>query len=290
MPSRRVPDAIQLIDVEDNRLVLDFPFLITEIQNLALPPVEHQTVRTLSQHGVTHIQTLAQQRPVNLVLHLVGDTPEMLYYRRRQMEFIVNPFLGAMKLRLLWGPGDYVELRNVYYDSGFDMGTNDLRGPRRQSAALKLVAYDPIWWGSTLHSTTKTATSGTYSTLFSCTNEGTFFSYPSITLTGPFSTFTLDFYDTAGRVKIEEPLLAAAHYYITLTPGSRTIVDDAGEFVPVSDDTTLALSYLTFHPAVTGGVNDLGLAFTGAAAGVTSMALAYYDRWLGIGRSLNQVT
>lgn len=286
--TQRYPDTIQLLTGEDERLLLTVPFTVVELTGVSLPPIDVRSARAPDQHGSTVIDYVFRDRPVSIQIHVQGRCPEALWARQRMLEEFLTPVKGAMKIRVLWGPGDYYELRDVWFDSGLDVGIGDGSDPRNRRMPFRVVAHTPFWYGPEKASS-DTSAGGAWNPTLTCRNEGNFFAYPTVSLTGPMDAGAqLEFEPAGGVVVISDAIPAGETWVVTTGFGERYVEDAAGDYAALGEDTTLKLCYFTIAPIATDGDNTVELTAAGTTV-ATQMSIAWNDLWLGLGLDSDEV-
>lgn len=128
----------------------------------------------------------------------------------------------------------------------------------------------------------------------SITYTGEWATYPTIVITGPYTSLTLRNTTTGKAIKLGHPVAAGQTRTLTLTPGSPTVVDQAGvskfsELVLPDTD----LGGFNIRPAgipandnpyegVTDGINVIQVEGEGFSEGVTQVVMTYYDRFVSV--------
>ena len=274
--------SIQLLDNHSRRLILRVPFSAVEMQGLDIPPLQIYSVRAPSQHGSTVTGWVFQDRPINIILHISAGCYKRLFFRKGQLHTQLTPINSPMTLRARWGPADYYDLRNVWYDTGFDLGTRDIRGGGKQRVPFRLMAKNPIWWAPE-KTETDTSPGGAWNPTLNCYNLGNFYAYPTVKLVGPMdSGAILEFEPAGGYIEIAEAIGAGETYTVTTGFGERHVLDNAGDYAPLDEDTTLALCYLEIDPTAPVGLNTIELTATGTVLNVSTITATWNDGWIGL--------
>jgi hypothetical protein len=285
---QRYPDTVQILTGEDERLILTLPFVLTEFTGVSLPPINVRSARAPDQHGSTVIDLVFQDRPVTMSLNVRGDCPEVLWARQRLLENYLTPAKGSMRLRVLWGPGNYYELREVYFDSGLDIGIGDGSDPRNRQMPFRLVAHNPFWHGPE-ETNSDTSGGGAWNPTLTCQNEGNWYAYPTVSLTGPMDAGAqLEFDPAGGVVVISDAIPSGETWVVTTGFGERYVTDAAGDYVGLGEDTTLKLCYFTVDPIAADGNNTIELTAAGTTV-ATQLSIAWNNLWLGLGLDSDEV-
>lgn len=140
---------IELFVIKDaygERTFLEMPKQLVEIRGLAMPPLDHRTIRSPFQHGELYLGFSLRPRPVQIVMHVEGCDRLDMWYKRRELIQQMNPLLGRLRLQVHFRDHTIYELHEVTYDAGFDVGTDGQAGPSIQAFAARFMAYDPVWF------------------------------------------------------------------------------------------------------------------------------------------------
>jgi|SRR5579864_3074345 len=165
--------------------------------------------------------------------------------------------------------------------------------------ALKLVAFNPIWFDPVVISTLIPAASQqnlifpiTFPITFSVSGflfttnivyTGSWYEYPTITLTGPYQAAIISNATTGISFTMNVPLAAGQQRIISTTPGALSVVDQNGvnffgELGPTSD---LVDFNLRPAPEVAGGINNIQVSMLGPGTGA-AVNLSFYNRFFGL--------
>ena len=165
--------------------------------------------------------------------------------------------------------------------------------------SIKFVAFNPIWFdpvpevvGQNIIVATSLIFPITFPITFSAaagvfqTNiayAGSWYAYPTITLTGPYNSATITNLTTGVTFFMSVPLAVGQQRIITTTPGAISILDQNGvncfgELGPTSNLTDFNLRPA---PEAPGGVNNIYIALNGAS-GNAAVSLSYNTNFIGI--------
>jgi hypothetical protein len=112
---------------------------------------------------------------------------------------------------------------------------------------------------------------------------GTYKSYPTIYLTGPMRRPIISNVTTQEFIELDTEIVANRTIIISLTPGAKTVIDDAGNNLigTVTPESDLATFHLEPSPLAVGGVNEIG--FTANLTDSNSVAaIHWFDKYIGI--------
>jgi len=278
---------------------------VSEWSGLGLPPIKHWTTRAPYQVGQSHWGYAIQPRVINLVLHSKGCDRAGMYEKTRANAAMLNPMNGPHVLRLITPDLRKYELHNVWVTGGYELSTQDQRTPRRQSSALQLTAYDPIWkWtnssldaGETRDAYGRTCVAmgalaseaeltlgftgpfllGTtvYTATFTATNDGSWLVKPVITVTGPLEDWSLT-NATASKTMYWDGYNISAGETVTVDIPNKSITNGAG----TSLTTYLSGDFGTF--GLNPGANVINFWGAGGAGAGTAISFCWFVEVLGV--------
>ena len=177
---------LTLIDADDNEYPLVWPSRAAiKHSGLGMPPVRHWTTRAPFQHGRSHWGYAIQPRVINLTLFSRGNGWTDLFSVRQATMNALNPANGPHKLRMTLPDNHQYELHDVWFNSGYELSSDDFYLRAKQIGSLQLVVNDPFWKWVTAPldaGETRDADGRT------CVSEDTFTTSDELTLpfTGPF--------------------------------------------------------------------------------------------------------
>lgn len=238
-----------------------------------------------------------------------------MWQNREDISAIINPWLGPFTFRAFLPTPEHKtrELRDVVYDTGFGSGFGSVHsGATRMATQLRLIAYDPVWYGK---ARTNTEAPGTGSTLafefplnpglggerdfdtiefgggtsfaartFNIYYNGTWPAYPVVQILGPADDPILTNNTTGEKLEFDGYNVAAGEVVTIDTRfGFKTVESDInGNIVGyLTTDTDLATFHLEIDPVAAGGLNS----FTYSALNTDSdsrLTVRWTDRWVAI--------
>jgi len=283
MTFRVYPETFSILTAEDEQLLLSFPMTMISLRGIGMPTYEYHTVIAPQQHGQTLIETLARPRNFALVVSVsgVGGPSRDLWTLRQELISRLNPFVGELIFRVGMSNCLVYELRHVVVSTGFDEGLDTGQDPYRQRLALQFIANDPVWYG-TAHELTEYSPGGIWGEDLLCYNAGNFYAYPYITVTGPLTELVLRIVEIDARIELNGVTLGGGEsVFISTAFGSRLVLDDAGNNVALTNDSTLSAFNFGFAPIRAGGLNTLHVIAVGTTM-ATGVSVEWNDRVLGI--------
>lgn len=272
--------------------------------NFGAPPTTFLTRTGYKQHGEREIDYTISPRFFSLQLYHPGpvsDSDRDGYWDVRSalheylrpnrggplLFTIVTPALKARSLYARAQPG--LVLPPVPPESN-DWSVNEI---------IDFTAYDPFWFDPEQVSDVITGTTSddlvfpiTFPIVFGFTGvlftstvnyTGTWRSYPTITLTGPYTQAVLEQTTTGAIIQLTVPISAGEERVLTLDPLDRSLVDGSGvsqwgDLGPAD----LINWYIAPSPEAPGGVNTLDLRLAGGSLGVSGVTIAYNTRYFAI--------
>jgi hypothetical protein len=281
------------LDVPQSRFVLSS-------EGEGLPPINYLTQRGPFQDGATLIDEFLQPRIVQLVVRHNYSSRQAYDAGRQYLVGVLNPHL-----QLVEGAQQCGRLRK-YLTSGAvrDLYAIPIQGPNfaprgtdwqewSYQEVLRFQGLDPVYQNPTQHSqafagqgpnlvgpVTGPLTGNSLDSTVTVSYQGTYKSYPSFTVVGPFLAMTLLNQTTGESITVAHAVPAGRTMTISLVQGAKTVtLDDGTDLIGyVTHDSDLASFHLTEN---NDGVNVLRV--VGSGVTLTTIATVYwYDRYMGI--------
>lgn len=268
--------------------------------NFGAPPTNFITRAGYKQHGVTEIDYILAPRDFDIEFWRAPACDRQTYWQNRhdvlayfrpnrngQMTFTVQQPDGtqrALMVRATPGPQYAGESNNNNWNI---------------RERLSFTAFDPIWFNPVITTTAVVSTTssdlvfpitfpirfGASGLLFiqAITYGGTWPSYPTLLLTGPYTSAIVTNLTTGVSIFFTVPILAGETRTLDLTPGAQSLVnqdgDDAfGDLGPLSN---LVNFNLRPDPEVAGGAQTIqAILYDGTIA--SGFTISYYDKYFGI--------
>jgi len=294
---------------------------LQRLAGIGLPLAQYATQKAPGQHGSSHLGYVLQDRTVQLGMAWRGrGHGECLPWRRSadpyaHLNYLVNP----LKIRRSLLSGAVRELWNCWYIDGVGRDTDQVDASGAiESVGIQIEVRDPVWYDPDAHEyeavladsetgdelvfdtpggvVGPTAIFGTANYLtfgMSSVNvtlnageiatAGDWYTFPTIIVTGPAVGFEIENQDSGHEITFDYSIAAGEVVTFDLRYGYKTVTNAAGDklagYVPATDD--LAEFCLWPDPLATDGENDIRI-FCGSATPATSVAVSWYDRYLGI--------
>jgi len=154
-----------------------------------------------------------------------------------------------------------------------------------------LIFYDAANWpnravfdGDTASSRGVWFTGDRISDTLSITYDGTWLSYPTITITGPLQSSEITNNTTGEKIELEYNISSGEIVTINLAYGQKTVVNNSGTNLigTVTTDSDVATFHIAPDPEAPGGVNSLTVDGNGSVINETSVVIEWYTRYIGI--------
>jgi len=278
---------------------------VISAEGFGMPPYDVNTTRSPYQHGETPLSVRLNPREIRLTIRHGGTTRTDYWTLRSRLLDHMRPN------RVSLNASEAGVLRRIYYLDGVKTtrdvkvflrdglvfsapatGTWDMHGVTEQ---LTFEALDPVIYDPTANTTTITSFSaeldlamvfpfvlGSYVNTTNVAYTGTWFSFPTVTVTGPIADLGIINTATDKRLSLEYAISAGEVVTFDLRDGVKTITNDAGvDLLPYALNSDLINFALHPDPYVDGGTNPIYFICTSYSAGA-SIVFSYYTRYIGI--------
>jgi hypothetical protein len=266
------------------------------------PDVNWITRKGYRQHGETEVDYLLDKRTISIRLWRSPACSRQQYWDNRLAlhEFLRHNRNGPLTF-VLREPDGAKRALTVRANPGLQFPMPDAESNNWSvDDTIDFVAFDPIWFNPDLHSSyiatiinlnlvfpiTFPIQFGSASIISSSsiTYQGTWVSYPTITLFGPYTSAVVENVTTGIRIYLTVAIAGTERRIITLTPGSQSIVDGNGvnHFGDLGSNSNLVDFNLRPDPETPGGVQIIQATFLGGITGTTAFQIDYQDRYFGI--------
>jgi len=292
----------QLVTADGNTFVFpDGDMFVLSFGGYGAPQTNYQTRRGYRQHGVTEIDYFLQPRTVALSMYRAAAKSRQDYWdRRNELLNIIRPNRGGPIVMTLRQPDGALRSLTVRASPGFQFDTGDGNAWDIDDDIM-FIAHDPTWFDSAVVTSTPDVTTddnlvfpitfpivfGTAGLLFETTEftyEGTWRTYPTITINGPYLFARLRQVTTGIEFSLNVAISAGEQRIIDLTPGDITIINELGDnkFSDLGPASNLVEFAVWPDPEVTDGINQLRAELQGGSAGTSSVIYTYNNRYFGV--------
>lgn len=274
--------------------------------NYGAAAIERQTRRGYRQDGATVIDYQLGVRSISITLYQIMQCSRQTYWEKRaELVDFFRPNRGGPITYTLRQSGGAKRSLIVYPEPGFTFPPlpADENGWLIEEP-ITFIAYDPLWFNPSANSLVVVGSNSqqlvfpiTFPITFNpsgiiftqnITYIGNWKSYPTITLTGPYTSATIENVTTGVALVLFIAIGTGAQRIIDLTPGAQSIVDNTGndqwgDLAPESNLIDFNIRPDGIAPdGVTDGINELRVTLTDGVLGSSSAVISYYDRYTGI--------
>lgn len=268
------------------------------------PGIEYLTRRGYKQDGATVVDLTLTTRPISITFHRNPECTRKNYWIARAA--LIDLFRpnrgnnGAVTYTLREAGGTKRSL-TIYPTPGFTFPpTAPTDAGWQIDEPVSFIAYDPVWFDPTQQSCTGTGVAANQlvfpitfpivfspdGTTYTCniTYTGNWVSYPTIVLTGPYTSAIVQNVTTGFSFGLVLPIGIGQTRTIVTTPGALSITDQAGadQWGDLSPNSDLVDFNIRPSPMVTGGINQIVVTLVGGTLGVSSGVIRYYNKYVGI--------
>lgn len=283
-----------------NRFVMSFT-------GWGMPPVDYITQKGPFQHGETVLDYRLRPRVLQIVHRENSCSREAYWTNRNDLLDAIKPNRHSVgdvqpgQLRKILPSGAKRDL-DVFISRGPSF---EARNPGRWdewafTETLRFIAHNPLAYNPDLASYEFALAALTElefaiefpiefgtSTLDeseTITYNGTWQSFPTITIVGPIDNPVITNTSTSEKIELDYSISAGTTITITLDYGNKTVEDGSGSnlIATVSADSDLDTFHVAPDPEVVDGENTITVEGGGADADSTSVTISYYERFIGI--------
>lgn len=296
-------DVLKIETADGNELFFtDADFKLLAYGNLGAPPTEYITRRGYKQNGSTEIDFLLQTRSISIELWRSAACDRQTYWdNRKALHDFLRPNRGGPITFTLRTPNGDLRSIVVRADPGMVFPPQTNTNDWQLHEQFDFTAFDPLFRGATAVSNVLSASvqtqlifpitfpivfgrSDLYLTTGNITYEGTWKSYPTITLTGPYTRATILNLQTNIALYMSVAILAGEQRIIDLTPGAQSITDASGnnKFSDLGAGSNLIDFALLPDPEVTDGIQEITIQLVDGVNGSSAASLSYYERFFAL--------
>lgn len=269
--------------------------------SMGLPTINYVTQRTYKQDGVTEQAFYLQPRTIAMEWTLGKCSRQEYWEARQELLNIFRPNRGGspgyLTLNFVRYDGQKFSIRARSQTPRFAATDNETWDEFGITETLEFECFDPTWFNPAVTAATiSSATPAnlvfpiTFPIVFDSgdlyqkaiiTYTGTWYAYPTITITGPCDSFQIEHQEL--DIFLIYTLSVAAGETLTLNLQDKTLVssigtDQWGGLAPLSEVQRFRIEP---SPIVTNGVNTIRFYAPGSGVG-TNFTLSYNTRYVGI--------
>ena len=121
-------------------------------------------------------------------------------------------------------------------------------------------------------------------TVTGITYEGTWFTYPTIVVTGPTTGFLIENQTTDEKLSYTRSITSGETVTVNLSYGNKSVTSDIyGNMIGyLSSDSDLGSFHLAPDPEATDGINQIFVTVPDPLVGTTVVSMTWYKRYIGI--------
>jgi hypothetical protein len=281
---------LSVTNIRGESLAFTDPYIIGSIGGLGLPPVAHASGRFAQQDGATLRHVALEPRVLSVPFEILSASYAAMWGSKADL----YGFLSAVRSKYVWTatlPDGTRRCLDTYFSGELSMPFDPAWGPLVHRDLGQWTAYDPTWYdpASTLWAFGAAGGAGSFGwepdglgmdagwgasaadgTPKSFTYNGSWRAFPKITLQGPMATPVITHHTTGLVLAFDAgySLGVGETVVIDLRQGFKTVIHSVDGNIPdaLTDDSDLGTWHLVERPYAAGGVNSIGVAFTGGSA------------------------
>lgn len=255
-----------------------------------IPEIEFITQTGPFQHGATMLDYFLKPRVIQLAIVRKCRCRDDYWRERQRLINIIRPNRGEGTLRKVMRDGTTRDIK-VYIMQGPTFPTRGGWDEYTLYESLRFIANDPVWFDPTQESeayspliapaATFPMTFPVYFPAYSLINtinyEGNWITYPTITVEGPISFFTIENTTTNEKLTLNYGISAGETVTFNLAYGIKTVQNNSGDnLIPyITEDSDLA----TFH--LEPGNNVITLSGSGITMAM-QITVSWYNRYIAL--------
>lgn len=303
MSQNQVGDVLSITTFDGNELVLINPDVkLLAYGNLGASPTQFITRRGYRQDGETEVDFLLQSRTISVELwHSPACDRQTYWNTRKELHDFLRPNRNGPLTFTIQTPNGNARSLTVRADPGLVFPSAGNNNNWNIQESLDFIALDPLFFNASQSTITLTASSQTelvFPITFPITfgvsglalstgaiaYAGTWKSYPTITLTGPYTRAVIQNVQTGVTLFMSVAIASGEQRIIDLTPGSQSIVDASGnnKFSDLGAGSNLVDFALLPDPEVASGIQTITIQLVDGVNGTSGAAIAYYERFFGL--------
>lgn len=269
---------------------------------LGMPDINYLTSRKFRQEGETEVDFLLDPRTIDFGFRRGPACSRQEWWDNRTaiLEIFRYNRGGPLKLTIIQ-PGGVQRFIYAWPDPGPLLSTIPEDNAWAVEDRIQMICPDPVWYGYEEVNIVVSILADDHlifpiefpiqfgpSEFRAATDlfeyEGTWVTYPTITVHGPYTSVQMSNYATGAEISLINPIGAGEERILTLSPGNRRIVDENG--VDKFEDLDSLSNLIDFgiypYPFTESGLNQISIIAFGALEGTTSLTIQFYPRYIGI--------
>jgi hypothetical protein len=296
-------DVLLITTADGNTLSFSDPDVrLLAYGSLGAPPTQFITRQGYKQNSLTELDYLLQPRTITVELwHSPACDRQTYWDIRSELHDFLRPNRGGPLTFTLRTPNGDLRSIIVRADPGMVFPGSANNNNWNVQESFDFIAFDPTFFDAT--STTNTLTVDAQlqlifpiifpitfgSTLVflstgTITYTGTWKSYPTITLDGPYTRAAIINTATGVQINLNVAIILGEQRIITLTPGSQSIVDALGnnQFGDLGPGSDLIDFALLPDPEVAGGIQTITVQLIDGVNGQSAASIVYANRYFAL--------
>lgn len=274
-------------------------FVVATPGEWGIVPIEYLTQRAYKQQGLTEVGYRVNPRPFIVNFRHNGCSRDQYWQIRGALINVLRPNRnGQLTYKVRLSTGEFRSIVGRSTSPTFPEVSVDQWDEYGFSEMLQFEAFDPIWYDPaqiTYVVDNDPADELAFDIAFdgdgiyfggdsygiaSISYTGTWYSYPVIRITAPFSQVTLSQIQTGASVTITTGVSSG---YIDFDFENQTITDNNGNNLwgYLTGDSDVQQFRLEPDPIVPNGLNEINI-FLPGATGATTVSIMYNTRYIGI--------
>lgn len=269
-------------------------FVLRTPTGMGIPELEQLTLQR-GQQGRLYRDYIVQPRELIISVRYTSCSRDTYWSGRLALLNALRPNRGGeLSYKITLGDGTSYFIKGVIAANPFS-NQPDGWDEWGYTEDLTIICNDPIWYSSdivTVDINQESVDNLIFPITFPIEFEGngswgarainytgTWYSYPTFTVDGPFSSVT--FTHKQKQVAVQLNYSASSADVVTFDIGNRLIYNSNGAdlFSYLTSNTNLVDFRLEPDPVVANGRNTIAVDLTGSSGGVS---MSYYKRWIGI--------
>ena len=295
-----IGEVFQLTNAAGNVLEFNQAIYLPVYTNFGVPRVNYITRQGYKQDGSTPLDAILGERFLSITLfHEETLTRDAWWELRRSLVQFFRPEIGKPITLTILQPSGKLFSIDVYADPGPEFATPIESNEWNLQERIALRAFNPLWFKSPSISNDLVATedtqlvfpitfpitfgiAGVAFTTGDLNYQGSWKSYPKITLTGPYTTATLRLINTDISIQLLSAIVIGQKRILDTDPSRISLVDELGN--SRFNELSLPSNILDFFiPASPEGLTEvINITLLNGIVDTSGVLIEYRENYLGI--------
>lgn len=304
-----IGEVYSITTIDNKSLIFSGEFFLQAIGGMGMPPIDYQTRQGYRQQGSSVVAYTLKERPLQLAITTTSNIDRSEFWRERsRLLDYMRPNRGTdglgNELTLTVRRADDTR-RSIKcrYNAGLEFGEADIQvNDFMISEVVRLQAFNPIWYDSAVVENAPAASVDTdlvfpitFPIVFGSDGaifitgdlayEGTWRSYPTITIQGPYSTCRLENTATGAVITLLVSIGVTEQRIITLSEEGFSLVDGVGtsKFNELGEGSNLVgFDIRPDSELEDGTTQQLKATLVNGVEGQSAVTFEYFTRYIGI--------